>query len=114
MRIPFLDLRRQLEEIGAEAEGALRRVLRGGAYILGPEVAACEEEWARFCGARFDGALQLVYVERAASATAALGASGRRLAEEGPPKDAANIKSRRYKQGGNHKILNFGGGEGKQ
>ena len=53
MRIPFLDLRRQLEEIGAEADEALRRVLRGGAYILGPEVAAFEEEWARFCGARF-------------------------------------------------------------
>ncbi len=53
MRIPFLDLRRQLEEIGAEADEALRRVLRGGAYILGPEVEAFEEEWARFCGARF-------------------------------------------------------------
>ena len=53
MRIPFLDLRRQLEEIGAEVDEALRRVLRGGAYILGPEVEAFEEEWARFCGARF-------------------------------------------------------------
>ena len=53
MRIPFLDLRRQLEEIGAEVDEALRRVVRGGAYILGPEVEAFEAEWARFCGARF-------------------------------------------------------------
>lgn len=52
MRTPFLDLRRSAKEIEAEAEGALLRVLRGGTYILGREVEAFEQEWARFCGAR--------------------------------------------------------------
>lgn len=53
MRIPFLDLRRPASEIEAEADDALRRVLRGGTYILGREVEAFEGEWSRFCGARF-------------------------------------------------------------
>ncbi|MCA1633619.1 MAG: DegT/DnrJ/EryC1/StrS family aminotransferase [Acidobacteria bacterium] len=52
MRVPFLDLRRPHEEVGAETEDALRGVLAGGSYILGHEVEAFEGEWARFCGAR--------------------------------------------------------------
>lgn len=51
MRIPFLDLRRQYEEVGVETQAAIRRVLEGGAYVLGREVEAFEGEWARFCGA---------------------------------------------------------------
>ncbi|HEU4596159.1 MAG TPA: DegT/DnrJ/EryC1/StrS family aminotransferase [Pyrinomonadaceae bacterium] len=52
MRVPFLDLRRQLEEVGAETRAALEGVLAGGAYILGSEVESFEREWADFCGAR--------------------------------------------------------------
>lgn len=52
MRIPFLDLRGQYKEIEAEVNAAVGCVLGGGAYILGREVEAFEEEWARFCGAR--------------------------------------------------------------
>src|SRR5215210_2612560 len=52
MPISFLDLRRQHEEVGAEARAAIERVLAGGAYVLGREVEAFEREWARFCGAR--------------------------------------------------------------
>lgn len=52
MRIPFLDLRRQQLEIEAETTEALARVLRNGVFILGPEVEAFEDEWARFCNVR--------------------------------------------------------------
>jgi dTDP-4-amino-4,6-dideoxygalactose transaminase len=51
MPLSFLDLRRELEEVGAEAREAIGRVLAGGSYILGREVEAFEREWARFCGA---------------------------------------------------------------
>jgi dTDP-4-amino-4,6-dideoxygalactose transaminase len=49
--VPFLDLTRQHVEAGAELAEATRRVMSGGVYVLGPEVEAFEEEWARFCGA---------------------------------------------------------------
>ncbi len=52
MRVPFLDLGRQLEEVGAETREALAGVLSSGTYILGREVEAFEREWADFCGAR--------------------------------------------------------------
>lgn len=48
--IPFLDLARQYREVKAEAAAALAGVLARGVYILGREVEAFEEEWARFCG----------------------------------------------------------------
>src|SRR5262245_17812519 len=50
MRIPFLDLRRAYRELEKEVAPATIRVLEGGTYILGAEVEAFEEEWARFCG----------------------------------------------------------------
>ncbi len=50
MDVPFLDLRRQHEELGAELSAAAGRVLAGGAYVLGREVEAFEREWADFCG----------------------------------------------------------------
>jgi dTDP-4-amino-4,6-dideoxygalactose transaminase len=51
MPVSFLDLKRQHEEVAAEVSAAVGRVLDGGAYILGREVEAFEQEWARFCGA---------------------------------------------------------------
>jgi hypothetical protein len=63
---------------------------------------------------RLDGALQLVYVQGAAGAPAALGAAGSRLAKKSPPKDAPHVKSRRYEEDSNQAVLNFDGGESKQ
>lgn len=44
--VPFLDIQAQYARIGAEIEDAALRVLRSGSYVLGPEVAAFEKEFA--------------------------------------------------------------------
>jgi len=49
--VPFLDLRAQYATVKAEIEQAVLNVLTSGAYILGPEVAAFEREFAAYCGA---------------------------------------------------------------
>jgi dTDP-4-amino-4,6-dideoxygalactose transaminase len=49
MPIPFLDLTRSHRDLEAETTAAAARVLESGAYILGREVEAFEEEWASFC-----------------------------------------------------------------
>jgi dTDP-4-amino-4,6-dideoxygalactose transaminase len=48
--IPFIDLRPQNEALRSEIEAALGRVLDSGAYTLGPEVEAFEQEFAAFSG----------------------------------------------------------------
>ncbi len=50
MPITFLNLKRQHSEIEAEVLEAVARVMQSGVLILGPEVAAFEIEWARYCG----------------------------------------------------------------
>lgn len=50
-RIPLVDLRAQYERIKPEIDAALQRVIDGTAFILGPEVAAFEEAFARYLGA---------------------------------------------------------------
>ena len=52
MRVPFLSLKSVHGEIGPALDEACRRVMRSGWYILGPEVEAFEERFARFCGAK--------------------------------------------------------------
>ncbi|GIU78242.1 MAG: hypothetical protein KatS3mg005_1480 [Bryobacteraceae bacterium] len=52
VRIPLLDLRAQYETIRAEIEDAVRRVFESQQFILGPDVAALEEEVAAYCGVR--------------------------------------------------------------
>lgn len=52
-RIPFHDLLRQHREVEDEIAAAIARALDSGFYILGREVEAFEDEWARFCGARW-------------------------------------------------------------
>ncbi len=52
VRVPFVDLAAQLAGIREEIEGALRRVLDSSAYVLGPEVARFEEEFAAFVEAK--------------------------------------------------------------
>ena len=50
--IPFLDLRLSTAELRPEIDQALARVVKSGAYILGAEVEAFENEFAEYCGAR--------------------------------------------------------------
>ena len=47
--VPFFDLTAQYGELRPAIEAALARVLEGGQFILGPEVAAFEAEFAALC-----------------------------------------------------------------
>ena len=51
--IPFQNFVRAQAPYQRELEEAAVRVLRAGRYIMGDELAAFEEEFARFCGKRF-------------------------------------------------------------
>ena len=48
--VPFLDLKRQYQQIKNEADRAVLGVLESCQFILGPEVSAFEEEFAAYCG----------------------------------------------------------------
>ena len=52
MKIPFLDLGAAYRVLKPEIDAAVLRVLESGCYILGPEVAAFESEWATYCEAK--------------------------------------------------------------
>jgi len=52
MKVPFQDFSRQHNSIGAELDEAFVRVRRREWYILGPEVEAFEEEFARYIGVK--------------------------------------------------------------
>jgi dTDP-4-amino-4,6-dideoxygalactose transaminase len=49
--IPLLDLKAQYQSIKTELDAAVIRVLENAQFILGPEVAAFEKEFAAYCGA---------------------------------------------------------------
>lgn len=51
-KIAFIDLAAQYQRAGERIDGAIRRVLEHGQFILGPEVAALERRLAEYCGAR--------------------------------------------------------------
>ncbi|MEH2946021.1 DegT/DnrJ/EryC1/StrS family aminotransferase [Sporofaciens sp. JLR.KK001] len=53
MKINLMDVRRQHEVYAAEYEEAALKVLRSGGYIGGAEVAAFEEEFAAYEGAKY-------------------------------------------------------------
>ncbi len=50
MDVPFVDLRPQYESIATELKAAVARVLDSQVFVLGPEVAAFEREFADACG----------------------------------------------------------------
>ncbi|MGC8836830.1 MAG: DegT/DnrJ/EryC1/StrS family aminotransferase [Anaerolineae bacterium] len=50
--IPLVDLKAQYLRIKDEIDAAIQRCIDGANFILGPEVAAFEEEFAAFCGVR--------------------------------------------------------------
>ncbi|MEO1093074.1 MAG: DegT/DnrJ/EryC1/StrS family aminotransferase [Pseudomonadota bacterium] len=50
--VPFIDLQSQRARIAEAVETAIVEVVRGGRYILGPEVGALEDALATYCGAK--------------------------------------------------------------
>jgi dTDP-4-amino-4,6-dideoxygalactose transaminase len=53
MQVPFLNLAAQYQALKAELSPVVEQALASGHYILGPNVAAFEEEFAAYCGTRF-------------------------------------------------------------
>jgi dTDP-4-amino-4,6-dideoxygalactose transaminase len=53
MKVPLLDLKAQYATIRTEVRDAIERVCESQGFILGPEVAALEEEVAAFCETRY-------------------------------------------------------------
>jgi dTDP-4-amino-4,6-dideoxygalactose transaminase len=53
MGVPFIDLAAQQAEIATEVEPAVLDILRRGAFVGGPAVAAFEEEYAAFLGVAY-------------------------------------------------------------
>jgi dTDP-4-amino-4,6-dideoxygalactose transaminase len=50
--IPLVDLKAQYHSIKAEIDAAIAGVLESSQFVLGPEVAAFEEEFAAYCNAK--------------------------------------------------------------
>jgi dTDP-4-amino-4,6-dideoxygalactose transaminase len=48
MPIPFIDLQAQRRRLGQPLEDAILEVVRSGAYVMGPQIAAFEAELGRF------------------------------------------------------------------
>ena len=53
MRVPMSDLRLEYFTLKATIDDALRRVIESGSFVMGEELEAFEDEFARFCGARY-------------------------------------------------------------
>src|ERR1700749_85796 len=53
MPIPFVDLQAQRKRLGQPLEDAILKVVRSGAYIMGPEIAEFETQLAAFGQAPF-------------------------------------------------------------
>ena len=51
LKVPFLNVPAIYQELKAELDAAAERVMASGHYILGPEVAAFESEFAAYCEA---------------------------------------------------------------
>lgn len=50
--VPFLDLKSEIEEIGAETEEAIKEVVRTGTFINGPAVTEFEANAAKYLGVK--------------------------------------------------------------
>jgi dTDP-4-amino-4,6-dideoxygalactose transaminase len=51
VKVPYLDLKAQYSSIKPEIDAAIARVLDSGQFVLGPEVAGFEQDFAVYCGA---------------------------------------------------------------
>ena len=50
IQVPYLDLKAQYRSIKSEIDAAVARVLESCQFVLGPEVASFEQEFAAYCG----------------------------------------------------------------
>src|SRR5579863_10042390 len=50
IKVPYLDLKAQYRSIKPEIDAAIARVLDSCQFVLGPEVADFEQEFAAYCG----------------------------------------------------------------
>jgi dTDP-4-amino-4,6-dideoxygalactose transaminase len=50
IQVPYLDLKAQYRSIRSEVDAAVSRVLEDAQFVLGPEVAGFEREFAAYCG----------------------------------------------------------------
>ena len=50
MAVPLFDTRTPLEPLRGQLDEAIRAVVDGGTFILGPEVRAFEQEFAAYLG----------------------------------------------------------------
>jgi dTDP-4-amino-4,6-dideoxygalactose transaminase len=53
MNVPFLDLKAAVDELRVDIDISIGQVLNSGQYILGDEVEAFENEFAKYCGAKY-------------------------------------------------------------
>ena len=51
-KVPLIDLKAQYQSIKPEIDAAVASVLDSCQFVLGPEVAAFEKEFAAYCGVR--------------------------------------------------------------
>lgn len=51
--VPFLDLSAQTSDIRQEIDAALARVIDSSAFVLGPETAKFEQDFAAYCGSDY-------------------------------------------------------------
>jgi dTDP-4-amino-4,6-dideoxygalactose transaminase len=49
--VPFVDMHARIQPLRAELLAACERVIDSGVFVMGPETAAFEDEFAAFCGA---------------------------------------------------------------
>lgn len=52
-KIPVFDLKRQFQEIKGEIAKKVKEVLKNGFYILGKNVSAFEQEFAKYFGVKY-------------------------------------------------------------
>src|ERR1700751_4998498 len=50
VKVPYLDLKAQYQSIKPEIDAAIQRVLDSCAFVLGPEVAGFEQDFAAYSG----------------------------------------------------------------
>ncbi len=53
MKIPLVDLKKQYDSIRDEIDSAISQVINKSAFILGEEVSSFEENFAKFCQAKY-------------------------------------------------------------
>ncbi|MBF0570192.1 MAG: DegT/DnrJ/EryC1/StrS family aminotransferase [Candidatus Omnitrophica bacterium] len=53
MSVPFIDFTKQNEKIKAEVDAGWKVVIEKSSFIMGPQVKAFEEEFAKYCGVKY-------------------------------------------------------------